>query len=93
APHLSQHACEQHPAIIAAWQQGATRYGVGAGGSGHVSGYSEAHRALEEALADWLGYPRGTEVFGFVTTGGELLNALIMFCAPAIVNRIGAKNA
>ncbi len=30
----------QHPAIIAAWQQGATRYGVGAGGSGHVSGYS-----------------------------------------------------
>ena len=24
---------------------------------------------------------RGTEVFGFVTTGGELLNALIMFCA------------
>ncbi|STT02309.1 8-amino-7-oxononanoate synthase [Klebsiella pneumoniae] len=28
----------QHPAIIAAWQQGATRYGVGAGGSGHVSG-------------------------------------------------------
>ncbi|MBX4372902.1 aminotransferase class I/II-fold pyridoxal phosphate-dependent enzyme, partial [Mycobacterium tuberculosis] len=48
----------QPPAIIAAWQQGATRYGVGAGGSGHVSGYSEAHRALEEALADWLGYPR-----------------------------------
>ncbi|MGM1330021.1 oligosaccharide MFS transporter, partial [Klebsiella michiganensis] len=36
---------------------------------------------------------RGTEVFGFVTTGGELLNALIMFCAPAIINRIGAKNA
>ncbi|VEB06748.1 8-amino-7-oxononanoate synthase [Klebsiella pneumoniae] len=32
----------QHPAIIAAWQQGATRYGVGAGGSGHVSGYSES---------------------------------------------------
>ena len=51
----------QHPAIIAAWQQGATRYGVGAGGSGHVSGYSEAHRALEEALADWLGYPRALE--------------------------------
>ncbi len=40
----------QHPAIIAAWQQGAERYGVGSGGSGHVSGYSEAHRALEENL-------------------------------------------
>ena len=48
----------QHPAIVKAWQQGADRYGVGSGGSGHVSGYSEAHRALEEQLADWLGYPR-----------------------------------
>ncbi|KAA9001306.1 MFS transporter [Affinibrenneria salicis] len=36
---------------------------------------------------------RGTEIFGFVTTGGELLNALIMFFAPLIINRIGAKNA
>ncbi|MFS2222316.1 oligosaccharide MFS transporter [Pantoea sp. B65] len=36
---------------------------------------------------------QGTEIFGFVTTGGELLNALIMFFAPAIINRIGAKNA
>ncbi|HDV6334003.1 TPA: 8-amino-7-oxononanoate synthase [Klebsiella michiganensis] len=48
----------QHPAIVKAWQQGADRYGVGSGGSGHVSGYSEAHRALEEQLAGWLGYPR-----------------------------------
>ncbi|MBG2637425.1 aminotransferase class I/II-fold pyridoxal phosphate-dependent enzyme, partial [Klebsiella michiganensis] len=48
----------QHPAIVTAWQQGADRYGVGSGGSGHVSGYSEAHRALEEQLAGWLGYPR-----------------------------------
>ncbi len=36
---------------------------------------------------------RGTEVFGYVTTGGELLNATIMFFAPFIINRIGAKNA
>ena len=48
----------QHPAIVRAWQEGAEQYGVGSGGSGHVSGYSEAHRALEELLADWLGYPR-----------------------------------
>lgn len=34
----------------------------------------------------------GTRVFGYVTTLGELLNATIMFFAPAIVNRIGAKN-
>ncbi|QCR34596.1 MFS transporter [Nissabacter sp. SGAir0207] len=34
----------------------------------------------------------GTQVFGFVTTAGELANALIMFCSPWIINRIGAKN-
>ncbi|MDR9892763.1 8-amino-7-oxononanoate synthase [Pseudenterobacter timonensis] len=48
----------RHPAIVRAWQQGAERYGVGSGGSGHVSGYTTAHHQLEEQLADWLGYPR-----------------------------------
>lgn len=32
-------------------------------------------------------------MFSFATTGGELLNALIMFCAPTIINRTGAKTA
>jgi OHS family lactose permease-like MFS transporter len=35
---------------------------------------------------------QGTEMFGYVTTAGELCNALIMFCSPWIINRIGAKN-
>lgn len=35
---------------------------------------------------------QGTEMFGYVTTAGELANALIMFCSPWIINRIGAKN-
>ncbi|MGP3591154.1 8-amino-7-oxononanoate synthase [Vagococcus sp. WN89Y] len=48
----------QHPAVIRAWQQGAERYGVGSGGSGHVSGYTTAHQALESELAEWLGYDR-----------------------------------
>lgn len=48
----------QHPRIVTAWQAGAARYGVGSGGSGHVSGFTCAHRALEEELAEWLGYPR-----------------------------------
>jgi len=48
----------QHPQIVAAWQQGAAQYGTGSGGSGHVTGYSVAHQALEEALAGWLGYSR-----------------------------------
>lgn len=47
-----------HPQIICAWQQGAESFGVGSGGSGHVSGYSVAHQALEEELAQWLGYSR-----------------------------------
>lgn len=48
----------QHPAVVRAWQQGAERYGVGSGGSGHVSGHTVAHQALESELAEWLGYPR-----------------------------------
>nr|WP_113867395.1 8-amino-7-oxononanoate synthase [Brenneria salicis]NMN91981.1 8-amino-7-oxononanoate synthase [Brenneria salicis ATCC 15712 = DSM 30166]RBP61288.1 8-amino-7-oxononanoate synthase [Brenneria salicis ATCC 15712 = DSM 30166]RLM30291.1 8-amino-7-oxononanoate synthase [Brenneria salicis ATCC 15712 = DSM 30166] len=47
-----------HPEIIRAWQQGAAQYGVGSGGSGHVTGYTDAHAVLETQLADWLGYPR-----------------------------------
>ena len=34
----------------------------------------------------------GTQAFGFATTAGELCNAIIMFCSPWIINRIGAKN-
>lgn len=48
----------QHPAVVRVWQQGAERFGVGSGGSGHVTGYSVAHQALEQQLADWLGYDR-----------------------------------
>ncbi|PHM71497.1 8-amino-7-oxononanoate synthase [Xenorhabdus sp. KJ12.1] len=48
----------QHPEVIAAWQQGAEQYGVGSGGSGHVTGYTSAHHALEQQLAEWLGYSR-----------------------------------
>lgn len=48
----------QHPQLIEAWQHGAARFGVGSGGSGHITGYSVIHQQFEEALADWLGYPR-----------------------------------
>lgn len=36
---------------------------------------------------------QGNEYFGFVTTAGEAANAMIMFCAPWIINRIGPKRA
>lgn len=48
----------QHPALINAWQQGAAEYGVGSGGSGHVTGFSRVHQQFEQRLADWQGYPR-----------------------------------
>ncbi len=46
------------PRIIAAFQAGAERYGVGAGASHLVSGHSRAHHALEEELADFAGAER-----------------------------------
>ncbi|MDP8170385.1 MFS transporter [Pasteurella skyensis] len=37
---------------------------------------------------------KGIEVFGYVTTLGEMLNAMIMFFVPVIINKYtGAKNA
>ncbi len=62
----------------------------------YVVGVASVYDVFDQQFANFFksffaSPQRGTEVFGFVTTGGELLNALIMFCAPAIVNRIGAK--
>ncbi|MHC5225377.1 aminotransferase class I/II-fold pyridoxal phosphate-dependent enzyme [Ignatzschineria sp. LJL83] len=47
-----------HPSMIAASIKGAQQYGVGSGGSPHVTGYSEPLAELEAKLADWLGYDR-----------------------------------
>lgn len=66
----------QHPALIRAWQQGAEQYGVGSGGSGHVSGYTRAHQALEEQLADWLGYPRALLFISGFAANQALIAAL-----------------
>lgn len=44
--------------LIRAWQQGAQLYGVGSGGSAHVSGYHLPLSDLERELAQWLGYDR-----------------------------------
>ncbi|AIR00011.1 galactoside permease [Pluralibacter gergoviae] len=64
----------------------------------YVIGVASIYDVFDQQFANFFkGFfsspQRGTEVFGFVTTGGELLNALIMFFTPAIINRIGAKNA
>ena len=67
----------QHPAIVRAWQDGAERYGVGSGGSSHVSGYTTAHHALEESLADWLGYSRALLFISGFAANQALIAALM----------------
>ena len=46
------------PRLIAAFKEGADHYGVGSSASQLITGYSKAHQACEERLADFLGYPR-----------------------------------
>ncbi|EKE01234.1 MAG: hypothetical protein ACD_21C00189G0016 [uncultured bacterium] len=47
-----------HPEVIAACKKGLDQYGVGSGASSVLGGYSCAHHALEEELANFLGYER-----------------------------------
>ena len=47
-----------HPEVIAAWQAGAERWGVGGGASHLVIGHSTPHHEVEEALAELTGRPR-----------------------------------
>lgn len=66
-----------HPAVIAAWQQGAADYGVGSGGSGHVTGYSEVHQRFEQRLAEWQGYPRALLFISGFAANQAVLAALL----------------
>lgn len=46
----------QHPELLQAAMVAVKTEGVGSGGSGHVTGYSESLASLEHYLASWLGY-------------------------------------
>lgn len=46
-----------HPKLIAAWQDAANIYGVGAGASHLVSGHGALHHELEASLAAFVGRP------------------------------------
>lgn len=48
----------KHPKIIDTFKLALDKYGVGSSGASVLGGYSHAHQALEEALADFMGYPR-----------------------------------
>ncbi|GAA0373578.1 8-amino-7-oxononanoate synthase [Micromonospora gifhornensis] len=58
-----------HPQVIAAATQALSRYGLGATGSRLVRGSTEAHHALEDSLAGWLGTDRA-----LVFSSGYLAN-------------------
>ena len=47
-----------HPQVISAFQQAASRFGVGSGASHLVAGHSSEHHALEEELAAFTGRER-----------------------------------
>lgn len=46
-----------HPQLVAALQQGAAQWGVGAGAAHLVSGHFESHHRLEQQLATFVGKP------------------------------------
>ena len=46
-----------HPDVVAALQKGAEQYGAGSGAAHLISGHSQAHHALEEELAEFVGRP------------------------------------
>ncbi|USP12698.1 8-amino-7-oxononanoate synthase [Vibrio gazogenes] len=46
------------PTLIAAWQEGLSRYGCGSGASPLVTGFHQTHQTLEAMLCEWLGYER-----------------------------------
>lgn len=47
-----------HPEIVDAFHQGLSRWGAGSGAAHLITGHTAAHHALEEELAEFLGYPR-----------------------------------
>ncbi|MGQ0598473.1 8-amino-7-oxononanoate synthase [Aquabacterium sp.] len=67
----------QHPALIAAAQQAAARYGVGATASPLVCGHSPAHEALEQELAAMVGLPRALYFYAGYAANVGAIPALI----------------
>lgn len=45
----------KHPKVIQSFKDAVDRFGVGSGGSAMVCGYHDAHRALEEKVAEFVG--------------------------------------
>ncbi|KFD18080.1 MULTISPECIES: 8-amino-7-oxononanoate synthase [Tatumella] len=72
-----------HPEIISAWQQGLSRWGAGAGASGHVTGHTPVHQQLEETLAGWLGFPQA-----LLFQSGFAANQALVFSLAQATDRL-----
>ena len=69
----------QHPALVDAAREAASRWGVGATASPLVCGHSRAHDELERELAEFVGMPRALYFYaGFAANVGIV---------PALVGR------
>lgn len=67
----------RHPAVIRAWCDSTAQFGVGSGGSGHVTGYTTAHQSLEQMLADWLGFDRAILFVSGFSANQAVITALM----------------
>lgn len=67
----------QHPALIAAAQEAAGRYGVGAGASPMVSGHSTEHEQLEHELAAFMGRERALYFYAGYPANVGIVPALV----------------
>lgn len=66
-----------HPAVIAAFAEGAQRYGTGSGASHLVNGHSLAHHQVETELACWLS-PYIPEVQALYFCTGYMANVAVL---------------
>ncbi|MBT9594554.1 MAG: 8-amino-7-oxononanoate synthase [Vitreoscilla sp.] len=66
-----------HPALKAAVHEAVDRYGVGAGSSPMVSGFSAANAALEDELAGFVQLPRALYFYAGYATNASIVPALV----------------
>ena len=63
----------RHPRVIDAMIEAARKWGVGSGASPLITGYTEAHRSAEQAIARW----KGTEAAVLLPSGYQANHAAI----------------
>lgn len=64
----------------------------------YVVGIASVYEVFDQQFANFFtGFfeseKTGRKVFGYITTGGEFLNAFVMFLSPLIISRIGIKKS